>query len=51
MNMKEFNTFGPSYLEEHYHINRHEVKAQIYAKIEQGGYFTLNAARQLGWTT
>jgi hypothetical protein len=49
--MREFNTFGPVNPRLHYHVNRLAVKAAIRQKIEQGRYFTLNAARQMGKTT
>ncbi|MEM7537418.1 MAG: ATP-binding protein [Chloroflexota bacterium] len=48
---REFNIFGPVYPHIHYHINRIEVKVAIRKKIENGRYFTLNAARQTGKTT
>jgi len=48
---REFNIFGPVYPDKHYHVNRLAVKAQIKHKIDQGRYFTLNAARQMGKTT
>ena len=49
--MREFNTFGPVYPQAHYYLDRRKVKAEIFQKIEQGRYFTLNAARQMGKTT
>lgn len=49
--MREFNTFGLVYPEMHYHLDHRDVKTEIYHKIEQGRYFTLNAARQMGKTT
>ncbi len=49
--MREFNIFGPVHPEYHYHVDRVAVKAEIRQKIEQGRYFTLNAARQTGKTT
>ena len=49
--MREFNTFGPTYPQLHYHIDRQAIKAQIHGKIDRARYFTLNAARQIGKTT
>ena len=49
--MREFNTFGPVFPQAHYYLDRQDVKAEIYHKIAQGRYFTLNAARQMGKTT
>lgn len=48
---REFNIFGPVYPDIHYHVDRTEVKEAIHEKIENGRYFTLNAARQTGKTT
>jgi len=48
---REFNIFGPVYPDRHYHVDRTEVKQAIQEKIENGRYFTLNAARQAGKTT
>jgi len=49
--MREFNIFGPTFAQLHYHIDRQQIKAQLHKKIEGARYFTLNAARQIGKTT
>ncbi|MEM7533450.1 MAG: ATP-binding protein [Chloroflexota bacterium] len=48
---REFNIFGPVYSHIHYHVERTEVKSAVHKKVENGRYFTLNAARQTGKTT
>jgi len=48
---REFNIFGPIYPDIHYHVDRIEVKRILHEKVENGRYFTLNAARQTGKTT
>ncbi|MEM8526614.1 MAG: AAA-like domain-containing protein [Bacteroidota bacterium] len=49
--MKEFNTTGTCYPEQHYMMDNSGKLAAILSLIERGKYFTINRPRQYGKTT
>ncbi len=49
--MRYFNTYGPVNSQAHFVVPRDALVTDMVAQIEQGGYFTVYAPRQMGKTT